>query len=87
LPNGASYQGIVGETWFAAFAPNGTSAARTGQLSNSIRRVVNTLDFAKRMEAIGNVPWAMTPAELGAHVISERERLAKFIRDANITVE
>ena len=48
---------------------------------------IHRVDFAKRMEAIGNVPWAMTPAELGAHVVSERERLGKLIRDANITVE
>ncbi|MDB5563508.1 MAG: hypothetical protein JWP84_74 [Tardiphaga sp.] len=81
------YPSIVGETWFAVFAPAGTPQPVLDKLSSSITRVVNTPDFAKRMEAIGNVPWAMTPAELGAHVVSERERLGKLIRDANITVE
>lgn len=81
------YSSIVGETWFAVFAPAGTPQPVLDKLSSSITRVVNTPDFAKRMEAIGNVPWAMTPAELGAHVVSERERLGKLIRDANITVE
>jgi len=72
---------------FAVFAPSGTPQPVLDKLSSSITRVVNTPDFAKRMEAIGNVPWAMTPVELGAHVESERERLGKLIRDANITVE
>jgi tripartite-type tricarboxylate transporter receptor subunit TctC len=81
------YPGIVGETWFAVFAPAGTPQPVLDKLSSSITHVVNTPDFAKRMEVIGNVPWAMTPAELGAHVVSERERLGKLIRDANITVE
>jgi len=81
------YPSIVGETWFAVFAPAGTPQPVLDKLSSSITRVVNTPDFAKRMEAIGNAPWAMTPAELGAHVVSERERLGKLIRDANITVE
>jgi len=81
------YPSIVGDTWFAVFAPAGTPQPVLDKLSSSITRVVNTPDFAKRMEAIGNVPWAMTPAELGAHVVSERERLGKLIRDANITVE
>ena len=29
----------------------------------------------------------MTPAELNSHVVSERERLGKLIRDAGIVVE
>jgi tripartite-type tricarboxylate transporter receptor subunit TctC len=81
------YPGIVGETWFAVFAPAGTPQPVLDKLSNTITRIVNTPDFGKRMEAIGNRPWAMTPAELDAHVVSERERLGKLIRDARITVE
>jgi tripartite-type tricarboxylate transporter receptor subunit TctC len=81
------YPSIVGETWFAVFAPAGTPQPVLDKLSASITRVVNTPDFAKRMEAIGNVPWAMTPAELEAHVVRERERLGKLIRDAHITMD
>jgi tripartite-type tricarboxylate transporter receptor subunit TctC len=81
------FPSIVGETWFAVFAPAGTPQPVLDRLSASITRIVKTPDFGQRMEAIGNQPWAMTPAELTAHVISERERLGKLIRDANITVE
>jgi tripartite-type tricarboxylate transporter receptor subunit TctC len=81
------YPSIVGETWFAVFAPAGTPQPVLDKLSSSITRVVNMPDFDKRMEAIGNVPWSMTPAQLSSHVVSERERLGKLIRDAKITVE
>jgi tripartite-type tricarboxylate transporter receptor subunit TctC len=81
------YPSIVGATWFAVFAPAGTPQPVLDKLSVAITRIVNTPDFAKRMEAIGNQPWAMTPAELNSHVVSERERLGKLIRDAGIVVE
>ena len=81
------YPAIVGETWFAVFAPAGTALPVLDRLSSAITRIVNTPNFAKRMEVIGNQPWAMTPAELTEHVLRERERLGKLIRDANITVE
>ena len=81
------YPGIVGETWFAVFAPAGTPQPVLDKLSSSITRIVGTPDFARRMQAIGNQPWAQTPAELEAYVKSERERLGKLIRDAGITVE
>lgn len=81
------YPGIVGDTWFAVFAPAGTPQPVLDRLSSSINRIVKTPDFARRMEAIGNQPWVMTPTELRIHVISERERLGKLIRDAGITVE
>lgn len=81
------FPSIVGETWFAVFAPAGTPQPVLDKLSTSITRIVQTPDFARRMQAIGNQPWAQTPAELDAYVKSERERLGKLIRDAGITVE
>lgn len=81
------FPNIVGETWFAVFAPAGTPASVVEKLSASITRIVKTPDFDRRMQAIGNQPWAMTPTELDAYVRSERERLGKLIHDAGITVE
>ena len=81
------FPSIVGETWFAVFAPAGTAAPIIDKLSASITRIVKTPDFDRRMQAIGNQPWAQTPAELDAYVRSERDRLGKLIRDAGITVE
>jgi tripartite-type tricarboxylate transporter receptor subunit TctC len=65
----------------------GTPQPVLDKLSASIMRIVKTPDFERRMQAIGNQPWAQTPAELGIYVKSERERLGKLIRDAGITVE
>jgi tripartite-type tricarboxylate transporter receptor subunit TctC len=48
---------------------------------------VKTPEFDRRMQAIGNQPWAMSPAELTTYIPSERERLGKIIREANIKVE
>ena len=81
------FPSIIGETWFAVFAPAGTPQPVLDRLSASITRIVKTDDFGRRMELIGNQPWAMTPAELGAYVTSERERQGKLIRDAGITMQ
>jgi tripartite-type tricarboxylate transporter receptor subunit TctC len=81
------FPSIVGETWFAVFAPAGTPQPVLDKLSASITRIVKTADFERRMQAIGNQPWAQSPAELAAYVKSERERLGVLIRDAGITVE
>ena len=81
------FPSIVGETWFAVFAPAGTPQPVIDKLSAAITRIVKTPEFDRRMEAIGNQPWAKSPAELDAYVRSERERLGKLIREAGITVE
>jgi tripartite-type tricarboxylate transporter receptor subunit TctC len=81
------FPSIVGATWFAVFAPAGTPQPALDRLSAAITRIVKTPEFAKKMEPIGNQPWSMTPAELETHVKSERDRLGKLIREANITVD
>jgi tripartite-type tricarboxylate transporter receptor subunit TctC len=81
------FPSIVGATWFAVFAPAGTPQPALDRLSAAITRIVKTPEFAKKMEPIGNQPWPMTPAELETHVKSERDRLGKLIREANITVD
>lgn len=81
------FPSIVGATWFAVFAPAGTPQPVVDKLSASINRILKTPEFAKKMEPIGNQPWPMLPAELDAHVKSERDRLGKLIREANITVD
>ncbi len=81
------FPSIVGATWFAVFAPAGTPQPVLDRLSAAITRIVRTPEFAKKMEPIGNQPWPMTPAELETHVKSERDRLGKLIREANITVD
>ncbi len=81
------FPSIVGATWFAVFAPAGTPQPALDRLSAAITRIVRTPEFARKMEPIGNQPWPMTPAELETHVKSERDRLGKLIREANITVD
>lgn len=81
------FPSIVGSTWFAVFAPAATPQPVVNKLSAAITRIVKTPEFARKMEPIGNQPWPMTPAELEAHVKSERDRLGTLIRDAKITVE
>ncbi|KPF70849.1 hypothetical protein IP69_08910 [Bosea sp. AAP35] len=81
------YPGIVGESWFAVFAPAGTAKPIIEQLNASISRIVRSADFRQRMEAIGNEPTAMTPDELDSYVRAESQRLGKLIKDAGITIQ
>jgi len=81
------FPSILGETWFAVYAPAGTPQPIVDKLSVAVMRIVKSPDFERRMQAIGNQPFAMGPAELATYVPSERERLGKLIREANIKVE
>ena len=46
-------------------APAGTPAPIVNKLSEAIRTVVSSADMAQVAEKQGNIPWPLTPAQLG----------------------
>lgn len=81
------YPSVIGETWFAVFAPTGTPQDIVTRLSKAISTIVASPDFARRMHEIGNVPAVMSPAELDTFVRGESDRLGTLIKDAGITID
>jgi len=50
------FPSVVGESWFAVFAPAGTPQQVVEKLNASISRIVRSPDFDRRMKEIGNEP-------------------------------
>src|SRR5436190_1291178 len=59
------YPSIVGETWFAIFAPAGTPKPVVDKLNTALRKITTSASFAEAMRKIGNEARSSTPAELG----------------------
>ena len=74
----SSWQGIV--------APVGTPMPIVERLSREVRSAVLNADVAARLRATGNEPAPSTPAEFGALIASERERMGVIIREAEIKI-
>ena len=81
------FPSVVGDTWFAVFAPAGTPQPIVEKLNKAISTIVASPAFAKRMAELGNEPAVMTPTELGDYVRSESTRLGQLIKDAGITID
>ncbi len=45
---------IVGETWYAVFAPVGTPRAVVDRLNAALRKITSTASFGESMRKIGN---------------------------------
>lgn len=58
------YPEIVGETWYAVFAPAGTAAPVLAKLSRALMRITASADFDYAMRKIGGQARTATPAQL-----------------------
>ncbi|GAA4411207.1 Bug family tripartite tricarboxylate transporter substrate binding protein [Quisquiliibacterium transsilvanicum] len=58
------YPSIVGETWYAVFAPAGTPAPVVERLNASLRKIVASQGYVEFMRKHGNEARSSTPAEL-----------------------
>jgi len=79
--------GFNNTSWYALFAPAGTSPAIVNKLNAEMKRAVANAEFSKSVEAMGLVPASSTPQELGALVKSELARWTRVIREAGIRVD
>ncbi|MEN9904291.1 MAG: hypothetical protein RLZZ555_856 [Pseudomonadota bacterium] len=87
LPDVPTYaeQGIKGyeEVIFTAvFAPAGIPAPLLKDYSRAIAKVVKTAEFGDKLSALGVIPAASTPAELGARVEATRKSWTAMVRNA-----
>ena len=78
-------QGIKGyeEVIFTAvFAPAGIPAAQISEYSSAIAKIVKSAEFGAKLGALGVIPAASTPAELGARVEATRKSWTAMVRNA-----
>ena len=81
------YPAIVGETWFAVFAPAGTPRPVLDKLSAAVRKITSSLTFSESMRKIGNEAKTGTPAELRATTVAQHQLWGDLIRRLNIKAE
>ena len=71
-------------TWYALFAPAGTSAAIVNRLNTETAKVLKDADIHKRFGEQGLEPTIMTPQELKRYTEADISRWSRLIKAANI---
>jgi tripartite-type tricarboxylate transporter receptor subunit TctC len=84
---GESVPGYEISTWYGVSAPRGTPQAVIDTLNREINAALADPQLAARFAELGDAPMPMTPAEFGALVAADTEKLGKVVKFAGIKVE
>ncbi|SHJ23451.1 Tripartite-type tricarboxylate transporter, receptor component TctC [Roseomonas rosea] len=80
-------QGAESTSWGAIMAPAGTPGPAAERISLAIREAVARPETARRLTQAGLDGEVSSPAELGAFIRAETERLGEVIRQRNIRLD
>lgn len=82
------YPGIVGETWYAVFAPADTPKPIIDKLGAALKKITTSESFAEAMRKIGNeAKSSANPAELLAVTQQQSKMWGALIKKLNIKAE
>lgn len=81
------YPSVVGETWFAVFAPAGTPRPVVDKLHAALRKITTSASFGEAMRKIGNEAKSGSPAELRATTVEQAKLWGDLIRRLGIKAE
>jgi len=81
------YPSIVGETWYAVFAPVATPKPVVDKLNAALNRITTSAGFGEAMRKLGNEPKSSTPAELRELTLQQSRNWAEMIKRLNIKAE
>ena len=81
------YPSVVGETWFAVFAPAGTPKPVVDKLNAALRKITSSASFGESMRKIGNEAKSGSPAELRATTVEQAQLWGDLIKRLNIKAE
>jgi tripartite-type tricarboxylate transporter receptor subunit TctC len=73
--------------WYGVGAPRATPAAAITVLNREVNAALADPAFKAQLEELGGIPFSGTPADLGALIAADTEKIGKVIRVANITIE
>ncbi len=80
----AGVEGVVVTNWYAVLAPKGTPKPVVDRLNAEIVKVMNDPEMEKRLLADGSEAVGNTPDELRRHLIDERDKWTRVIKQAGI---
>ncbi|MCW5232969.1 Bug family tripartite tricarboxylate transporter substrate binding protein [Verminephrobacter eiseniae] len=81
------YPQIVGETWYAVFAPAGTPKPVLDKLGAAIRKITGSARFGAAMRKVGNQAQTGTPEQLRELTLQQSRRWEGLIRQHGIKAE
>ena len=81
------YPSVVGETWYAVFAPAGTPKPIVDKLNAALRKVTTSPSFIESMRKLGNDAKTSSPAELRELTVKQSKSWGDMIRRVNIKME
>jgi tripartite-type tricarboxylate transporter receptor subunit TctC len=81
------FPSIVGETWYAVFAPAGTPKPIVDKLNAALRKITTSPSFGEAMRKLGNEPKSSTPAELVEVTLQQSKGWGEMIRRLNIKMD
>jgi tripartite-type tricarboxylate transporter receptor subunit TctC len=80
-------KGFEPAQWYGVGAPTGTPAAVIATLNKEINAALGDAKFKARLDDLGGVPLAMSPAQFGKFLTDETEKMGKVIKAAGISVK
>jgi tripartite-type tricarboxylate transporter receptor subunit TctC len=80
----SGYPGYEVPGWFGMVAPPRTPTAVIDRLNRETVKIMESPEVREKLEGIGIVPLANTPAEFGALIKKEAAYWAKVIKDTGI---
>jgi tripartite-type tricarboxylate transporter receptor subunit TctC len=78
---------LVGESWYAVYAPAKTPAGVVTRLNKAIVAAVQSPDVTEKLKAFGLVATGTTPAELAAIQKADSERWAPAVKASGFKPE
>jgi tripartite-type tricarboxylate transporter receptor subunit TctC len=75
------------DSWFALYAPAGTSNDIVNQINAEIVKILAMPDIKKKAEDAGTLVDYMNPAQLGEYTKKELDYWGRVIRSSKITAE
>ncbi|MDO9406304.1 MAG: tripartite tricarboxylate transporter substrate binding protein [Polaromonas sp.] len=83
----AGFPDLQASSWEAIYAPPGLPPAIVNKLASTMKAVISTDEFRKRLETIGAEVVYMGPDELARFTASEYKRFGVLVKAANIRGE
>jgi len=78
---------LVVEHWWGVLAPAGLSPAIAARLNAELQAVLDTPEFATRLQPLGVAPAHVAPEKFRALIASDTARWADIVKAAGITVQ
>ena len=74
-------------TWFGMLAPAATPQEVVTRLNTELVKIINSVEFRKKMADIGAEPIGDTPQQMAKQIKDDTLRFGKLVKDAKVSIE